>query len=383
MQTSVACPKCGRSFQVPPELLNKRLRCLQCQHVFAAQAGPPLETALQSSPVLVCWPLDLPAEEEEPPPSRSDARIQRTNHGVPGYLWPFAALPWGLLLLALGGCIWGVLAGLAAAVLSAAGVALVQARQVPVGMRLAGLLALDGVAGLLAIVGGVLAVALSVSTGSGPAPGPTLGPAANQPIQAVGQPAPQQAAPAQPQGNAPALPPAADVPLPPAADVPLPPVRELFAQKPRVYLSDLPEFGAQAGPWPFGKNGRNGDGKPIRVNGTLSPKGLSMHPPWAPSFASVRYRLGKQVAQLRAMVAINETSNWCWSPATFTVLGDGKTLWQSVGIAHNHTHTQDCRVDVSGVDVLELRVQCVNGSNGVHAVWVEPRLLQKADTPDE
>jgi hypothetical protein len=34
------------------------------------------------------------------------------------------------------------------------------------------------------------------------------------------------------------------------------------------------------------------------------------------------------------------------------------------------------------IRVLELRVQCRNFNQGVHAVWVEPRLLQTADTPD-
>ena len=220
MQTSVACPKCGRSFQIPPDLLDKRLRCLQCQHVFAAQAAPPLETALQSAPAPARRPPDLPPEEEPPP--RSEVRIHRTSHDVPGYLWPFAALPWGLLLLALGGCVWGLLAGLVAAVLCAVGVALVQARQWPVGARLAGLLALDGVAALLLLVGGVLAVALSIGSGSGPGATP------NPSFQA-GQPQPQAAAPAQPPRDAPAQPPRDAPALPPAPEVPLPPVRELFA----------------------------------------------------------------------------------------------------------------------------------------------------------
>lgn len=157
----------------------------------------------------------------------------------------------------------------------------------------------------------------------------------------------------------------------------------LITNGPRVFLADLPQFGVQSGLWPFRKDGRNGDGRPIQVNGKRSPKGLSMHPPTAPAFATVRYRLGKQAALFRAVVAINDTSKWCWSPATFTVLGDGKPLWQSAWIAHNHAHTQEGNVDVSAVDVLELRVQVVNGNQGVHAVWVEPRLLQKADTPDQ
>lgn len=359
MQTRVACPKCGQRFDVQPELLGRRLRCLQCQHVFAAQAGPAPRAALQSKPSTVD-----PSLEEEPSSSRSEARIHRTDHGVPGYLWPFAALPWGLLLLALGGCLWGVLAGLAAAALSAAGVALIQARQLSVGLRLVILLALDGVAGLVLIAGGLgLVIGLSTAhqSGPGPAPAPAGGPAP----ASVGGPAPNGSRPS-------AFPSTTDAP-----------VRPLFTQRPRVFLADMQEYDVKAGPWPFSKNGQLPDGRPIKVNGVPSPKGLSMHPPWAPGVASVRYRLGKQAMLFRATVAINDTTNWCWSPATFSLIGDGKPLWQSVGIAHNHDHSQKCSVDVSGVDVLELRVQVANGSDGVHAVWVEPRLLQKADTPDQ
>ena len=145
---------------------------------------------------------------------------------------------------------------------------------------------------------------------------------------------------------------------------------------------DLEEFGVVSGPWPFSKAGNVGDGRPIRVGGVRSPKGLGMHPPVAPGFASVRYRLGKQAALFRAVVAINDTTTWCWSPAVFTVYEDGRPLWESAAIAHNHAHSQACSVDVSGVDELELRVRCINGNQGVHAVWVEPRLLQKANAPD-
>ena len=341
METSVACPMCGRSFHVPPELLGMQLRCPECHHVFAAQASP-AATAVQSGA-----PAALPATArlqdwppEEEPPSRLEAPFQRADYDVPGYLWPLTAVPWGLLLFALGGWVSGLLGVVAAAALSATGVAVVMARQFPVRLRLAGLLVLDGVAGL----GMVAAVALLIALPAGPGSGPSSN------------------APAQPEAVAPA--------------------RALFRHGPRVYLADLPEFGVQAGPWPFTKDGTVGNGQPIAVNGVRSPKGLGMHPPAAPGFASVRYRLGKQAALFRAVVAINDTTKWCWSPAVFTVLGDGRPLWQSVGIAHNHAHTQACSVDVSGVDELELRVQCINGNQGVHAVWVEPRLLQKANTPD-
>src|SRR5262249_418694 len=42
----------------------------------------------------------------------------------------------------------------------------------------------------------------------------------------------------------------------------------------------------------------------------------------------------------------------------------------------------ECVVEVSQVDELELRVQVMNGNHGAHAVWVEPRLLQRLDSPD-
>jgi hypothetical protein len=348
-ETNVNCPKCGRSFRVPPELLGKRMRCLECQNVFV-----PKEPANRSDDICKSTiPAVLPAETkpkgrhtEDDLGPRPTKQLKGSTGKIPGYLWPFAVLPWGLLLLALGGCVWGFLGGLAAAILSAAGVGLVRARWISVGMRLAGLLALDGVAFLAAIVALVVANWANFPLG----PGST-----NQPITLTS---------------------------PWANDIPLPPKTNVFAEGPRVYLADLQEFGVRAGPWPFSKNGTVADGKPIEVARVRSPKGLSMHPPWAPKYAAARYRLGRQAAVFRASVAINDTSNWCFSPAVFTILADGKPLWQSSWIAHNHAHSQECSVDVSGVDVLELRVHCINGNDGVHAVWVEPRLLQAADTPD-
>jgi hypothetical protein len=164
---------------------------------------------------------------------------------------------------------------------------------------------------------------------------------------------------------------------------PAPPPTKLFPNGPRRFLSDLEAFDVQSGPYPVSFNGELGNGKDrIKLNGVLSPKGIGMHPPLAPKYAAASFRLGMGAAVFKAVVAINDSSNWCWSPATFTVLGDGKVLWKSKDLSHTTTRSQECSVDVSGVNVLELRVQVVNGSDGVHAVWVEPRLLQTADTPD-
>jgi hypothetical protein len=159
---------------------------------------------------------------------------------------------------------------------------------------------------------------------------------------------------------------------------------KLFANGPRRFLSELEGFDVLHGTWPVSPNGQLGNGKDrITVNRAPSPKGIGMHPPPHPGHAAIKYRLHREAAVFKAVVAVDDTATFCWTPAVFTVLGDGKELWHSKLIAHNHARSQECRVDVSGVDVLELRVHCLGNNLGVHAVWVEPRVLQHAGTPDE
>jgi hypothetical protein len=327
------------------------MRCLQCQNVFVAKERAVPSDAISTSPRTSVPPAEIksrdlrPEDDLGPRPAR---QFKRTHPEISGYLWPLAALPWGLLLLALGGCLWGAVGGFLAAILSAGGMALMRARWISVSMRVAGLLALDGVAFLIGIV------ALAVWTI--PMLGPGGGADGSSTIPLTG---------------------------PWDKNVQPPKVTEVFAGGPRVYLADLQEFGVRSGPWQFGKDGTLGSGQPIQVAGVRSRKSLSMHPPWAPAYAAARYRLGRKAALFRATVAINDTTNWCWSPAYFTVLADGKPLWQSKPISFNMARSQECSLDISGVDVMELRVHCANGSDGVHAVWFEPRVLQSADTPDE
>jgi hypothetical protein len=266
-------------------------------------------------------------------PRRKGPQIKLKDFGAPGYLWTFAVLPWGLLIVAMGGCIWGLLAGLAAAGSSAIGVALVQARRLPVGLRLAGLLALNGVAGLFGIL--LIALALNLTPG-GAAP----------PAQAR-------------------------------------PTSELFVHGPRQYLSDLQEVQVVPGPWPLSRNGVIGpENNPIAVNGVRSPKGLGLHPPDHPGFAAVRYHLDRKAAVFKSGVALNDTAQRVFSQAVFEVYGDHKRLWQSAPVGKG-TGLQECSIDVSGVIELELHVASQGSHFGLHAVWVEPRLLQKVDTPDK
>jgi hypothetical protein len=160
-------------------------------------------------------------------------------------------------------------------------------------------------------------------------------------------------------------------------------LKERFAQSPVVYLADLKPTDVNDGPWPVSMDGTLGDpqGGLVRVNGHESPKGIAMHPPDKPSYASATFRIYGLASAFRASVALNDSANWIASSATFLVLGDGRVLWEAkpvnrAGQVH-HVH-----LDVTGVDELELRVQSRGSHRGLHAVWIEPRLLQPADAPD-
>jgi hypothetical protein len=168
---------------------------------------------------------------------------------------------------------------------------------------------------------------------------------------------------------------------PPATrGVPLPPRVRLFEENQREYLSDLEEFGVLSGPWPVSNRGRLGSGGAIRVNGAASPHGIGMHPPTS-GFAACMYRLGGQAAVFKAQVAIDDSGGLGGNSAIWEVRGDGRRLWLS-GTETGARRVHPCRVDVRGVDALELRVYTPGSHWGVHAVWLEPRVLQRPDTAD-
>jgi hypothetical protein len=161
-----------------------------------------------------------------------------------------------------------------------------------------------------------------------------------------------------------------------------PPAHKLFEFGARDYLSDLEQFDVKPGPWPIARNGKIGyEAREIAVNGHPSPKGMGMHPPEGPGFASVKFRLDKKAAVFKAEGAVNDTPIAVVGLAVFEVLGDGKSLWRSAPVGKGEK-PQECRIDVSGIDVIELRTRAEGTNYGVNAVWIEPRLLQNPDTPD-
>jgi len=101
------------------------------------------------------------------------------------------------------------------------------------------------------------------------------------------------------------------------------------------------------------------------------------HPPRANHYARVKYRLQRQYRTLVAGVGIQDIANTgqgAATPLTFQVFGDEQLLWASQPVQRPR-QIQDLRVNVAGVDVLELRVLCPGSTFCAHAVWVEPYLL--------
>lgn len=149
---------------------------------------------------------------------------------------------------------------------------------------------------------------------------------------------------------------------------------------PVQYLADLQEFDVKPGPWPYTKNGQIGDGKTaIMVTGVVAPRSLGMHPP-PRSYSAAKFHLDRQGTLFKATVALNDGARVIAAKAVFEVLGDGRSLWKSA-LVSRPGQPQECLVDVTGVDVLELRVHSQSTNNGLHAVWLWPRVLPKKDGP--
>jgi hypothetical protein len=58
---------------------------------------------------------------------------------------------------------------------------------------------------------------------------------------------------------------------------------------------------------------------------------------------------------------------------TFTVRGDGRTLWTSKPVAARGG-VQPCEVSVKGVQSLRLEVAAGRGIRACHGLWFEPAL---------
>jgi serine/threonine protein kinase len=137
----------------------------------------------------------------------------------------------------------------------------------------------------------------------------------------------------------------------------------------KVYLTDLKEREVRGGLKNLGKHGKIWPGvQKAMVNSKEVPRGLCQAP-ISIEAASVKYDLGRRYTVLETQAAINDSS----PPApgfVYSVHGDGKELWSASTVTRGNP--AECRVDVTGVDVLELRVACGRRGRSGDAVWVDP-----------
>jgi len=83
-----------------------------------------------------------------------------------------------------------------------------------------------------------------------------------------------------------------------------------------------------------------------------------------PTNSEIEFDLNGTYDNFSALVRIDNEAQ-----VEFTVLGDGKELWKSVG-------ARPLKVDVKNVKRLTLRVRRVGEGGRVYADWVEPRMTR-------
>jgi len=145
----------------------------------------------------------------------------------------------------------------------------------------------------------------------------------------------------------------------------------------RIYLSDMQENDPKVGAGAFGKNGLGGlsGTDKVKVNAIDYPHGLFMHGTTR-GISHVIYNLGKQYRVLSGQVALNDSSTHSKTAMTFRIMGDGRELWKCYPAIGDPKKSQSFSIEVTGVDKLELQVDCPGDNTGAHAVWLDPQLLK-------
>jgi O-glycosyl hydrolase len=140
-----------------------------------------------------------------------------------------------------------------------------------------------------------------------------------------------------------------------------------------VNVSDLPFLSSTNGWGPVERDesvgGSNAnDGNPLTIDGTVYPKGLGTN-----SISDVKIYLGGSCSTFTSTVGIDDEVGHSGS-ATFSVMGDGKTL-ASTSTIRGGDPAQQITANVSGVQILDLVVGDAGDGNAYdHGDWAMPKL---------
>jgi hypothetical protein len=129
----------------------------------------------------------------------------------------------------------------------------------------------------------------------------------------------------------------------------------------------------EKGPPGGGGKGPPSDDEEVWVTGKFYPKGIFMHPPGDDS-ASLSFDLDRQYQHFSAEVSLNDGLGSAATPCIFRIYGDDRKLWASRPVATQEDRQQATAVDIRGVKILRLEVECPGKAEKAHMVWIDPRV---------
>jgi alpha-galactosidase len=143
-----------------------------------------------------------------------------------------------------------------------------------------------------------------------------------------------------------------------------------------VSLSSLDLSGTEQD-WGSPQKDKSVDGHPLSIGGKKFDTGLGTH-----ATSSLRINLNGKGDKFTAWVGVDDEEKGQPSSITFSVDGDGKTLWES-GVMHSGDAPKQVNVDVRGVKALHLLVgDAGDGINCDHADWADASFVMLEGRPD-
>ncbi len=143
-----------------------------------------------------------------------------------------------------------------------------------------------------------------------------------------------------------------------------------------VSLSSLDLSGTEQD-WGSPQKDKSVDGHPLSIGGKKFETGLGTH-----ATSSLRINLKGKGERFTAWVGVDDEEKGQPSSITFSVDGDGKTLWES-GVMRAGDAAKQVDVDVRGVKSLHLLVgDAGDGINCDHADWADASFVMLEGRPD-
>ncbi len=132
----------------------------------------------------------------------------------------------------------------------------------------------------------------------------------------------------------------------------------------QMYLADLE---------PLEVSGLLKRDSPLSIAGTKVAHGIWAHPSKPNSSSCCSFNVRKAFHEFSGAVGINDTIAPPQSdtPLIFRIVGDGTLLWRSVPLQRKG-HFLSFEISISGVEKLQLFVDCPGSHINAHGIWIDP-----------